>query len=142
MRKLITLLTAMLMVGCYPTTTSANEGNNTPTQMKEMVARVTYYWPGDGGQIARQTSTGNLARGNKTAAVDPRVIPYGTKIHIPKMQKVFVAHDTGSAVKSRKASKILGRDNIVIDIFCESRAEAQRKIKTYPMFMKIRIESE
>ena len=106
------------------------------------MARITYYWPGDGGQKGRQTSTGNTARGGKTAAVDPRIIPYGSKIHIPRMEKVFVAHDTGGAVKSRKASKKLGKNNIVIDIFCENRSKAREMIKRYPMFMKIKIEKE
>ena len=136
MRKIITLLAVLTMVGCYSTPTLAN--NTEPKT--EIMARVTYYWPGSGGQNGRQTSTGNIATGGKTVAVDPKIIPYGSKIIIPKMEKVFVAHDTGSAVVSRKASKKLGKDNIVIDIFCENRTEAQRKIKTYPMFMKIQIE--
>lgn len=136
MRKIITLLAVLGMIGCYPAPTLANESN----PRTEIMARVTYYWPGNGGQSGRQTATGNLATGGKTAAVDPKIIPYGSRIIIPKMDKVFVAHDTGSAVVSRKASKNLGKNNIVIDIFCESRAEAQRKIESYPMFMKIQIE--
>jgi 3D (Asp-Asp-Asp) domain-containing protein len=136
MRKIITLLAFLTIVGCYPTPTLAN---NSDSKM-EIMARVTYYWPGNGGQSGRKTATGNIATGGKTAAVDPKIIPYGSKIIIPKMEKVFVAHDTGSAVVSRKASKNLGKNNVVIDIFCENRAEAQRKIKSYPMFMKIQIE--
>jgi 3D (Asp-Asp-Asp) domain-containing protein len=136
MRKIITLLAVLTMVGCYPTSTLANE----PEPKNEIMARITYYWPGNGGQSGRQTATGKVAVCGKTAAVDPKIIPYGSKIIIPKMNKVFVAQDTGSAVVSRKASKNLGKNNIVIDVFCENRLEAQRKIKSYPMFMKIQIE--
>ena len=76
----------------------------------------------------------------QSAAVDPKIIPYGSEIYIPRMGKVLEAVDTGSAVKSRTASKKLGRDNIVIDVFCASRADAMRRIKKYPMFMTIYVE--
>lgn len=102
---------------------------------EEIMARVTYYWG------CKTTATGKRPICGKTIAVDPKVIPYGSKVIIPKMQKVFVAHDTGSAVKSRLASRKLGKPNtIVVDVFCKSRSEAQRKIKKYPMFMPIKIE--
>ena len=35
-------------------------------------------------------------------AVDPKVIPLGTKVYIPQFGKVFVAEDTGSAIKGNK----------------------------------------
>lgn len=97
------------------------------------VARVTYYWG------CTNTSTGNKPISGKTIAVDPKVIPYGSKIFIPQMGKTFLAHDTGGAVKSRLASRKLGRNNIVVDIFCSSKAQAQQYIKKYPMFMPIKI---
>lgn len=118
MRKLILILALML----------------TNLQANEVLARVTYYWG------CTQTSTGNKPVCGKTIAVDPRIIPYGSKVIIPKMGKEFVAHDTGPAVKSKLASRKLGKPEvIVVDIFCKSRAEAQRRIKAYPMFMKIKI---
>jgi hypothetical protein len=102
---------------------------------KEYLARVTYYW---GCTI---TSTGKKPVCGQTIAVDPKIIPYGSKVIIPKMQKQFVAHDTGSAVKSRLASRKLGKpEAIVVDVFCSSKAVAQRRIKQYPMFMKVKIE--
>lgn len=103
----------------------------------EMLARVTYYWPGDGGQVGTITATGKTAVCGKTIAVDPKIIPYGSKVYIPKMGRYLIAKDTGSAVKKRTASKKLGKNNIVIDVFCGSYAEAKRRIKKYPMFMKI-----
>jgi len=91
------------------------------------VARVTYYWG------CTNTSTGNKPVSGKTIAVDPKIIPYGSKDFIPIMGKTFIAQDTGGAVKSRLASRKLGRNNIVVDIFCSSKSEADRYIKKYPM---------
>lgn len=123
----------ILVSGCIPVQPVMADSS-------EITARITYYWPGGSGQVGTKTSTGNVAKSNKTAAVDPKVIPYGSKINIPMMQKVYVAHDTGSAVVKRTASRKLGRDNIVVDIFCSSRKEASYYIKKYPTFMKIKIE--
>lgn len=107
--------------------------------VKKLIARVTYYWPGDGGQVGTITSTGRKAVCGKSVAVDPKIIPYGSEIYIPKMGKTLVAVDTGAWVKSRRASKKLGRNNIVIDVFCANKSEAKRRIAKYPMFMEIQI---
>lgn len=97
------------------------------------MARVTYYWDG------YKTSTGAKPTVNKTIAVDPKIIPYNSKVFIAKMGKTFLAQDTGSAVKSRTASRKLGKTNIVIDIYCKNQKEALAYIKKYPMFMEIKI---
>ena len=47
-----------------------------------------------------------------TIAVDPKVIPYGTKVYIPKFNKVFIANNTGGAIKGNK-----------IDIFMNTKKE-------------------
>ncbi|MEF9991557.1 MAG: 3D domain-containing protein [Romboutsia sp.] len=47
-----------------------------------------------------------------TIAVDPRIIPYGTKVYIPHFNQVFVANNTGGAIKGNK-----------IDIFMNTRNE-------------------
>ena len=96
-------------------------------------ARVTYYWDG------YKTSTGARPKSNKTIAVDPKIIRYHSKIFIPKMGKTFIAQDTGSAVKSRRASRKLGKGNIVVDIYCKNKKEALTYIKRYPMFMEIKV---
>jgi 3D (Asp-Asp-Asp) domain-containing protein len=96
-------------------------------------ARVTYYWD------ECQTSTGAKPTVNKTIAVDPKIIPYKSKVFIPKMGKTFLAQDTGSAVKSRTASRKLGKSNIVVDIYCKNEKEAQSYIRKFPMFMEIKI---
>ena len=59
------------------------------------------------------TSTGTIATANRTIAVDPRVIPYGSNVEI--YGNNYVAEDTGSAIKQYK-----------IDIFFNSHSEALR----------------
>jgi 3D (Asp-Asp-Asp) domain-containing protein len=98
---------------------------------KEYTARVTYYWTHH-----NTTSTGIKPQAGKTIAVDPKIIPYGSKVIIPQMGKTYIAQNTGPAVVSKKASK--GK-NIVVDIYCKTKAEADAYIKKYPMYMKIKI---
>ena len=44
------------------------------------------------------TSTGTKPKWG-TIAVDPNVIPYGTKVYIPKFNMTFTAEDCGGAIK-------------------------------------------
>lgn len=60
------------------------------------------------------TSTGQKPKWG-TIAVDPKVIPYGTKVYIPYFNKIFVANDCGGAIKGTK-----------IDIFMNSRKECYK----------------
>lgn len=57
------------------------------------------------------TSTGVKARAGRTIAVDPRVIPYGSKVIING--KTYIAEDCGGAIKNNK-----------IDIFFNTHEEA------------------
>ncbi|WP_250673915.1 SH3 domain-containing protein [Paraclostridium ghonii] len=57
------------------------------------------------------TATGTTPRWG-TIAVDPSVIPYGTKVYIPKFDMVFTAEDCGGAIKGNK-----------IDIFMNSESD-------------------
>ena len=54
------------------------------------------------------TATGTRPRWG-TIAVDPRIIPYGTKVYIPKFNRTFVAEDCGGGIKGNR-----------IDIFMNS----------------------
>ena len=58
------------------------------------------------------TSTGTVPTEGTTIAVDPSVIPYGSKVYIPEFDKVFTAEDCGSAIKGNR-----------IDIFMDSEAK-------------------
>ena len=71
----------------------------------KMVVSATAY-SGDG-----ITATGTRPRWG-TIAVDPRIIPYGTKVYIPKFNMTFVAEDCGGGIKGNK-----------IDIFMNSSSE-------------------
>lgn len=72
------------------------------------------------------TATGVKAKANRTIAVDPKVIPYGTKviIEINGERKMYVAEDCGGAIKKKR-----------IDIFFETHSETTkfgvRKGKVY-----------
>lgn len=66
--------------------------------------KITYYWPGE-DSYGSATSTGVTAQEGRTVAVDPNIIPYGSEILIDG--HVYVAEDTGSALKGNK----------IIDIF-------------------------
>ncbi|MRZ80152.1 SH3 domain-containing protein [Paeniclostridium sordellii] len=82
--------------------TTASNNNNTG---RLMTVNATAY---AGHTI---TATGTTPKWG-TIAVDPSVIPYGTKVYIPKFDMVFTAEDCGGAIKGNK-----------IDIFMNSEAE-------------------
>ncbi|WP_242824141.1 3D domain-containing protein [[Clostridium] dakarense] len=69
------------------------------------------------------TSTGTIPKWG-TIAVDPRIIPYGSKVYIPQFNKTFTAEDCGGAIKGN-----------IIDIFMGSNSEAykwgRRRIDIY-----------
>lgn len=58
------------------------------------------------------TFTGTTPIVGKTIAVDPNIIPYGTRVYIPQFNKIFIAEDCGSAIKGNR-----------IDIFMNSYDE-------------------
>lgn len=97
---------------------------------QEYNARVTYYWTG------HITSLGKKPIAGKTIAVDPKIIPYGSKVEIPQIGKTYISGDTGPWVVSKKASR--GK-TIVVDIYCQTKVEAQKMIKKYPAYMKIKV---
>ncbi|MGL5314001.1 MAG: 3D domain-containing protein [Peptostreptococcaceae bacterium] len=79
---------------------SSRSGNSTYMKV------VATAYAGDG-----ITSTGTKPKWG-TIAVDPRVIPYGTKVYIPQFNMTFTAEDCGGAIKGNK-----------IDIFMMSDSE-------------------
>ena len=60
------------------------------------------------------TSTGTTPKWG-TIAVDPKVIPYGTKIYIPCFDEVFVAEDCGSAIKGNKIDIFMDNEKSMND---------------------------
>ena len=59
------------------------------------------------------TATGTKATQGRTIAVDPTIIPYGTKVIIDGMETEYVSEDTGEAIRGNR-----------IDIYFENHSEA------------------
>jgi 3D (Asp-Asp-Asp) domain-containing protein len=104
------------------------------------LARITVYW--------HRESSGEHAAWNGTplreehCAVDPKRIPYGSKVVFPDAECVAV--DSGPDVVNRKAARLCGRkaderNAIVIDRFFGSKQEALAWAQTHPHFMTVRI---
>jgi len=85
-------------------------GSAAAAQAKTLTVRATHYCTACGG---RQTATGRSAR-RPGLAVDPRVIPLGSRVYVPG-HGVLVADDTGGAIKGRR-----------IDIRLTSRGQCNR----------------
>ena len=65
--------------------------------------------------VATAYATGTItATGTKpkwgTIAVDQKVIPYGTKVYIPKFNMTFTAEDCGGAIKGNKIDIFMGSE--------------------------------
>ena len=96
--------------------------NSSDISSKEVVKTLdvkAYAYTGDG-----ITATGTVPKYG-TIAVDPTVIPYGTKVYIKELDKIFTAEDCGGAIKgnkidifmtSEKACNDWGVRNITIEI--------------------------
>ena len=112
---------------------------NQPVSLVGGRARVTVYNNHEdqyGSESARKNPLTGKRQSQEgvTIAVDPKVIPYGSRVKIPALAEmsankdgVFIAHDTGGAVKSRKAS---GGKEPVIDVYVagQNRPEANARM--------------
>lgn len=113
---------------------------------QSMLARVTVYWASGGRGSDHWTrrhicSTGARLRVGH-CAVDPRRIPYGSRVTLP--DATLLAVDTGSAVRSRKAARRSGRtalerNALVIDRFFETKRQALNWARRNPYFMLVRV---
>jgi 3D (Asp-Asp-Asp) domain-containing protein len=130
-----------------PTGTNGVRGN-IPKQ--RILARVTTYWadgPGTDYWSARnQSSTSTKLVCKHHAAVDPKLIPYGSGLIVQygKKRILVEAVDTGGDVKNRKAARRLGRtakevNAPVVDLFFQSREEALTYARTNPPFQWVDI---
>ena len=111
--------------------------SNTPK--KEIKVRLTAYWAKgsdtDSWSARRQSSTGATLKPNKSVAVDPRIIPYFSKLYIPNLGFRF-AHDTGTDVIRKKASH---GQYPVVDIFFMTEKEAMRFVNNNPKIVKVAV---
>jgi 3D (Asp-Asp-Asp) domain-containing protein len=107
---------------------------------RSALARVTVYWHGEGSGKHASWNGARLREGN--CAVDPKKIPYGSKVVFP--DATCVAVDSGPAVVNRKAARSCGRTSternaIVVDRFFDNKQKALAWAKTHPHFMTVRI---
>jgi 3D (Asp-Asp-Asp) domain-containing protein len=111
----------------------------TNTAKKEIKVRLTAYWAKGSGtdswSAKRQSSTGATLKPNKSVAVDPRIIPYFSKLYIPNLGFRF-AHDTGTDVIRKKASH---GQYPVVDIFFMTEKEAMRFVNNNPKIVKVAV---
>ena len=106
------------------------------------LARVTVYWPGEGS--GRSAAWNGAQLREEHCAVDPRKIPYGSKVLFSDGECMAV--DTGPDVVKRKAARSLGRtsverDAIVIDRFFDTRQKALVWESAHPHFMVVRVQA-
>src|SRR5215469_2935855 len=97
------------------------------------LARVTVYWHSEGSG-ANAASNGTRLR-NGHCAVDPKKIPYGSKVVFP--HATCVAADSGPDIVNRKAARSCGknaaeRNAIVIDRFFDTEQKALAWAREYP----------
>jgi 3D (Asp-Asp-Asp) domain-containing protein len=106
---------------------------------ESLLARITVYWRGE-GQISACSNGARLRAGH--CAVDPKRIPYGSRVVFPDAECVAV--DSGPSVVSRLAARACGRTSaqknaIVIDRFFESKEAALSWSNAHPQFMTVRV---
>jgi len=129
MKQLLTIIALILSFACQPFASD-----------RTALARVTVYWPGEG---SGRSAAWNGARLHEDhCAVDPKKIPYGSKVVFGDGECTAV--DTGPDVVERKAARWLGhtaaeRNAIVVDRFFDSRQTALAWESTHPHFMMVRI---
>src|SRR4051812_35376978 len=113
---------------------------------ESVLARVTVYWASGGGGSDYWTRRHVGASGARLraghCAVDPRKIPYGSRVTLP--DGTLLAVDNGGAGRSRKAARLSGRtaterNAIVIDRFFETKQQALSWARRNPYFMFVRI---
>ena len=112
-----------------------------------LLARVTVYWANGGRGADRYTRQHKSATGLRLqkghCAVDPKKIPYGSRVVLPD-GTALSAVDTGSAVRNRKAARRSGRTSyernaIVIDKFFETKRQALAWANANPPFVSVKV---
>src|SRR5438067_12373163 len=117
------------------------------TGNKSLLARVTVYWARGGRGADHYTRQHKSATGLRLhqghCAVDPRKIPYGSRVLLPD-GTTLAAVDTGSAVRNRKAARGSGRtayerSAVVIDKFFETKRQALAWANSNPPFVSVKV---
>ena len=104
------------------------------------LVRVTGYWRAERSGQRAAWNGAPLRVGD--CAVDPRKIPYGSRVVFPDMECVAV--DTGPGVVNRKSARNRSRTSVqetalVIDRFFETKQEAVAWMRTHPKLITVRV---
>src|SRR3954471_213759 len=144
MKKILTA--SLCLLALAPASRAVQQQAAPRAKEQSVLARVTVYWASGGKGSDRWTrqhicSTGTRLRAGH-CAVDPRRIPYGSKVIFP--DGTLVAVDTGGAVRSRKAARLSGRtaserNAIVIDRFFETKQQALSWASRNPHFLFVKV---
>ena len=107
---------------------------------RSALARVTVYWHSKASGANAAWNGAQLREGH--CAVDPKKIPYGSKVAFHDAECVAV--DTGPDVVNRKAARSCGqssaqRDAVVIDRFFQTKQNALAWANANQDFMTVRI---
>jgi hypothetical protein len=136
-----TTLVSLMVVSALPGAFGAYARDNS------LLARVTVYWARGGHGSDRYTQQHKSATGQHLqqghCAVDPRRIPYGSRVVLPD-GTTLNAVDTGSAVRNRKAARKSGRtinerNALVIDKFFETKRQALMWANSNPAFVSVKV---
>jgi hypothetical protein len=136
-----TTLVSLMVVSALPGAFGAYARDNS------LLARVTVYWARGGHGSDRYTQQHKSATGQHLqqghCAVDPRRIPYGSRVVLPD-GTTLNAVDTGSAVRNRKAARKSGRtinerNALVIDKFFETKRQALMWANSKPPFVSVKV---
>ena len=129
-KLLLTIVALVLSFNCQPFASDLTA-----------LARVTVYWPGEGSGKSAAWNGARLRENH--CAVDPKKIPYGSKISFGDAECMAV--DTGPDVVRRRAARSLGRtaaerNAIVVDRFFDTRQRALAWENAHPHFMIVRVQ--
>ena len=126
MARLLTLILALALLLCSPGTTYAPIADPEPVieyqepepepepqpQTETYIATAYILSDGNGDGV---TATGTVPSRGRTIAVDPRQIPYGSRVYINETGP-YIAEDTGGAIRGKR-----------LDIYFGDGAEAYRE---------------
>ena len=106
------------------------------------LARVTVYWHGESS--GRSAAWNGVQLREDNCAVDPKKIPYGSKVIFGDAECMAV--DTGPDVVKRKAARSLGRtpaerNAIVVDRFFDTKQRALEWASAHPHFMMVQVQT-
>ena len=140
MQRLIIAVVGFVSLFAFQSFTTQHPTLQSFSTQHSTLARVTVYWRSEGSGAHASWNGAQLRE--EHCAVDPKKIPYGSKVVFS--DATCVAVDTGPAVVNRKAARLRGRNAaersaLVIDRFFNTKQKALAWANTHPHFMTVRV---